>query len=97
MYDDRPLPFLIGSKEWHEKWHIGLVESDADELSENENADEMSESSSSMVSMPTNVPASLSESDQSTTWGIANAAAKSLVTKQQTGFLNYKNIHFVCY
>lgn len=84
MYQDRPLPYLIGSKEWHEKWHIGLVESDADDLSENENADEMSESPSSMVSMPSNVPASLSESEQST-WGIGNAAKPS-TAQQPPGF-----------
>lgn len=32
-HEDRPLPHLIGSKAWNEKWHIGLNDSD-DDLSE---------------------------------------------------------------
>ena len=27
-YINRPLPHIIGSREWHEKWHAGLLESD---------------------------------------------------------------------
>ena len=44
-YQNRPLPYLIGSKEWQEKWHIGLVESENEESSGKEEDDEMSESS----------------------------------------------------
>lgn len=73
-YKDRPLPHLIGSKEWHEKWHIGLVQSDADDDSANENDDAMSESSSDLSS---NVPGSLSES----------GSPLKIATKQSTGKL----------
>lgn len=38
-YKHRPLPYLIGSKGWHEKWHIGLVEEDSDQ-SDNDNNDD---------------------------------------------------------
>jgi WASH complex subunit FAM21 len=27
-YVNQQMPFLIGSREWKEKWHVGLVESD---------------------------------------------------------------------
>lgn len=63
-YKDRPLPYLIGSKNWHEKWHIGLVLSDAEDNSDNENIDAMSESSSDSLS--SNIPASNSDSEYST-------------------------------
>ncbi|KAF5286996.1 hypothetical protein FQA39_LY16110 [Lamprigera yunnana] len=37
-YAHRPLPYLIGSEEWHKKWHVGLLdsssESDQDKISE---------------------------------------------------------------
>lgn len=69
-YKDRLLPFLIGSKEWYEKWHVGLVESDTDDaatLSDNENENENEnddlESWSPSHSMSTNVPGSLSDSE----------------------------------
>lgn len=64
-YQNRPLPYLIGSKEWHEKWHIGLEEDESDE-SDNENADEASMSSSPSISVSSNVPVSLSESENPT-------------------------------
>lgn len=69
-YRDRPLPHLIGSKDWQEKWHIGLVDSDAEDVSEN-TIDEMSESSSSasVASLQSHVPDSKSESESSV-WGI---------------------------
>lgn len=35
-YYDRPLPHIIGSEEWHKKWHVGLQESSSE--SENEAA-----------------------------------------------------------
>lgn len=69
-YEHRPLPYLIGSKEWHEKWHIGLVDEESDD-SDNEHLDQESISSSSAstpdhVSLSSNVPASLSESENPT-------------------------------
>lgn len=36
-HEDRPLPHLIGSKAWNEKWHIGLYDSD-DDLSQDGDA-----------------------------------------------------------
>lgn len=77
-YRNRPLPHLIGSKHWQEKWHIGLVDSDADDGSDNDPIDEMSEStpssSPSMSSLHSHVPASMSESENSV-WGIDATAA----------------------
>lgn len=64
-YKHRPLPYLIGSKEWHEKWHIGLVEEESEE-SDNENVEERSLSSSPALSVSSNVPVSLSESENPT-------------------------------
>lgn len=79
-YRNRPLPHLIGSKDWQEKWHIGLVDSDADEDSDIEPIDEVSSSSSSsspsMASLHSHVPASMSESENSV-WGIDATAAVS--------------------
>lgn len=70
LYEHRPLPHLIGSKDWHEKWHIGLVDEDSDG-SGNENIDDeasisSSSSSSHGVSISSNVPVSLSESENPT-------------------------------
>lgn len=62
-YQDRPLPYLIGSKEWHEKWHIGLVESDMDDVTDSDNDNDTMKSSSSTNSLSSNVPVSLSESE----------------------------------
>lgn len=65
LYKNRPLPFLIGSKEWYVKWHIGLAESDTDDaatLSDNDNKNEDLESWTPTHSMSTNMPTSLSES-----------------------------------
>lgn len=77
-YRDRPLPYLIGSKDWQEKWHIGLVESDTEDASDIEPIDEMSESlsssSPSMASLHSHVPASMSESEYSV-WGNGATAA----------------------
>lgn len=74
-YKHRPLPYLIGSKEWHEKWHIGLIEEDSDQ-SENENNEDEEEdgedeeiqsmSSSPAISVSSNVPVSLSEYENPT-------------------------------
>lgn len=65
QYADRPLPYLIGSKEWHEKWHIGLNEEDSEESGNenNEEEDSLSSSPSPAPSLSSNVPASLSESE----------------------------------
>lgn len=80
-YRNRPLPYLIGSKDWQEKWHIGLVDSDADDGSDNDPIDEMSESTSSpspsMSSLHSHVPASMSESENSV-WGIDAKAAATM-------------------
>lgn len=73
-YKHRPLPYLIGSKEWHEKWHIGLVEEDSDENENDDDEDEEEEheeeahslSSSPAISVSSNVPVSLSESENPT-------------------------------
>lgn len=72
LYEHRPLPYLIGSKDWHEKWHIGLVDEDSDG-SGNENIDDeasisssASSSSSHGLSISSNVPVSLSETENRT-------------------------------
>lgn len=44
-YLDRPLPFIIGTEEWHKKWHVGLQdtssdEGDSDKLSDNYSDDD---------------------------------------------------------
>lgn len=81
-YKNRPLPHLIGSKEWHEQWHVGLLLSDADDNSDSENVDAMSESSSESSS--SDVPAgSLSES---------GSPVKILPPKKSTG--NDEDAHF---
>lgn len=59
------MPYLIGSKEWHEKWHIGLVEEETDD-SDNENLDQESLLSSPDHVSSSNVPESLSESENLT-------------------------------
>ncbi|XP_058122381.1 WASH complex subunit 2 [Anopheles coustani] len=41
---DRPLPHVIGSREWQNKWHVGLI--DSDDESSSERKEEYSESSS---------------------------------------------------
>lgn len=61
-HDDRPLPHLIGSKEWIQKWHVGLVDSDDDQSIDDKSApDDLSCTSSSnddtisrSVSLPSN-------------------------------------------
>ncbi|XP_044763788.1 WASH complex subunit 2 [Coccinella septempunctata] len=48
-YINRRLPFVIGSEEWHKKWHVGLEETDSEneqsseKLSESESEDNVSE------------------------------------------------------
>lgn len=71
-YLNRPLPHLIGSKQWIEKWHIGLIESDEEVLSEEEpeqfsqsSEDEDEEESISNSPQTSNAPTT-SESDFAT-------------------------------
>lgn len=62
-YLDRATPFVIGSKEWKEKWHIGLVESEDE--SEEDIPEEFSDSSDgNSLSISLNVQ-TVSESDGS--------------------------------
>lgn len=68
-YKDRPLPYLIGTKEWHEKWHIGLAEDeneDSDDEDKRGSEDDASLSSSPAMSVSSDVPVSLSESENPT-------------------------------
>lgn len=68
-YQNKPLPYMIGSKEWKEKWHVGLLDSD-EEASDEEPKEEFSDSSdlddqlSASISLPSTGP-TLSESEQS--------------------------------
>ncbi|XP_037044014.1 WASH complex subunit 2 isoform X2 [Bradysia coprophila] len=68
-YLNRPLPHLIGSKQWNDKWHVGLIESDEEVLSDEEPEEpEFSQSSSdegdSLSNSPqTSNPPTTSESD----------------------------------
>lgn len=74
-YISHAVPHIIGTQEWKEKWHLGLVESDLETDEENEVADEYSSSSddpSISVSLPSNTP-TMSESDVGSMWGL-NAA-----------------------
>lgn len=69
---DLPFPLLIGSKEWKEKWHIGLLESDI-ESDDDQKVEEFSDSSSNpslSASLPSNA-ATTSESEASF-WGLNN-------------------------
>lgn len=69
LYQDRPLPHLIGSKEWHDKWHVGLIDSDAEDVSDNEGANDLTKSStsssSSLGSLPSHAPTTKSGSENS--------------------------------
>lgn len=67
-YLNRPLPHLIASKQWNDKWHIGLIESDEEVMSDEEPEEEFSQSSSEgedsiSVSPQTSNPPTTSESD----------------------------------
>lgn len=94
-YHNRPLPYLIGSKEWHEKWHIGLIDSDLedDDMSGNGGNEEMSDSSSTVGSLHSHVPASTSESEHSV-WGVASAVAAAAVTVNNNEHVNGNNNQF---
>lgn len=67
-HHERPLPHLIGSKEWTNNWHVGLVESDDeapdDEEADNDNAaaiaiDEFSSSEDDTISMSVSLPSNV--------------------------------------
>ncbi|XP_055379383.1 WASH complex subunit 2 [Condylostylus longicornis] len=77
------LPALIGSEEWNEKWHIGLLDSDDESASEKGNApEEFSDDSAENISLPSIGP-TISESGSSV-WSI------SRVLSHQTRKLNNK-------
>ncbi|XP_058815524.1 WASH complex subunit 2 [Topomyia yanbarensis] len=68
-YISRPLPHIIGSQEWREKWHAGLI--DSEEESEAEIKEQYSDSSDSDRLFPsqTNSNHTPSESEGSV-WGV---------------------------
>ncbi|XP_058451410.1 WASH complex subunit 2 [Malaya genurostris] len=68
-YIRRPLPHIIGSQEWREKWHAGLI--DSEEESEAEAKEQYSDSSDSDTMFPsqTNSNHTPSESEGSV-WGV---------------------------
>ncbi|XP_065090273.1 WASH complex subunit 2 [Ochlerotatus camptorhynchus] len=68
-YINRPLPYIIGSQEWREKWHAGLI--DSDEESDTETKEQYSDSSDSERMFPsqTNSNHTPSESEGSV-WGV---------------------------
>lgn len=43
IYSDRPLPFIIGSDEWHKKWHVGLIDSSSDDEETQQDKEQFSE------------------------------------------------------
>uniref|UniRef100_A0A1B0CYN3 FAM21/CAPZIP domain-containing protein n=1 Tax=Phlebotomus papatasi TaxID=29031 RepID=A0A1B0CYN3_PHLPP len=76
----RPLPFLIGSKEFKEKWHVGLVDSESD--TENEAEDQYSESGSESghsVSLRS-AGGNISGSEADSVWGL-QATSNALAHK----------------
>ncbi|XP_037923820.1 WASH complex subunit 2 isoform X2 [Hermetia illucens] len=84
--DARPLPYIIGSKEWIEKWHVGLCDSDED-YSEDEKEEEFSESSDSVsisASPASNAP-TISESEFSA-WGLQRNIADTYGKRQDGSY-----------
>lgn len=71
-HNDRPLPHLIGSKEWTQQWHVGLADSDDDlsngrksPSSENDSLSSLdNDTVSKSISLPSNAPTA-SDSDYS--------------------------------
>lgn len=49
-YLNRPLPYVIGTEEWHKKWHVGLLESSSE--SETEQLSEKFSDSDSESDLP---------------------------------------------
>lgn len=68
-YISRPLPHIIGSQEWRDKWHAGLI--DSEEESDTETKEQYSDSSDSdgMFPSQTNSNHTPSESEGSV-WGV---------------------------
>lgn len=44
-YIDRPLPYVIGTEDWHKKWHVGLLDSSSESEAE-KNSERYSDSDS---------------------------------------------------
>uniref|UniRef100_A0A1A9ZAU9 FAM21/CAPZIP domain-containing protein n=1 Tax=Glossina pallidipes TaxID=7398 RepID=A0A1A9ZAU9_GLOPL len=44
-YSKKALPYIFGSKQWHDHWHVGLCETQGSEFSGDELSDEFSEAS----------------------------------------------------
>lgn len=79
-YAHRPLPFLIGSKEFKEKWHVGLVDSESD--TDNEVEEQYSESGSESghsVSLQS-AGGNISGSEADSVWGL-QATSNALAHK----------------
>ncbi|XP_055639668.1 WASH complex subunit 2 [Toxorhynchites rutilus septentrionalis] len=68
-YIDRPLPYIIGSQKWREKWHVGLI--DSEEETDSDTKQQFSDSSDSEGMFPsqTNSNHTPSESEGSV-WGV---------------------------
>lgn len=49
-YLSRQLPYIIGSEEWHKKWHVGLIESSSE--SEEDKVSEKYSDSDSELDLP---------------------------------------------
>ncbi|XP_050089080.1 WASH complex subunit 2 [Anopheles aquasalis] len=67
---ERPLPHVIGSKEWQSKWHVGLI--DSDDESSSDRKEEYSESSSDTDGMFPSQPNSKNQTpseSESSIWG----------------------------
>ncbi|XP_058056430.1 WASH complex subunit 2 [Anopheles bellator] len=67
---ERPLPHVIGSKEWHSKWHVGLI--DSEDESNSDRKEEYSESSSDTDGMFPSQPNSKNHTpseSESSIWG----------------------------
>lgn len=50
LYIERPLPYIIGTTEWHKSWHVGLEDSSSD--SETEKVSENFSESDSESDLP---------------------------------------------
>ncbi|XP_055596431.1 WASH complex subunit 2 [Uranotaenia lowii] len=68
-YIHRPLPHLIGSAEWRDNWHVGLI--DSEEESETETKDQYSDSSDSDGMLPSRAESNNTPSEsEGSVWGI---------------------------
>ncbi|XP_055687726.1 WASH complex subunit 2 [Lutzomyia longipalpis] len=82
-YRHRPLPYVIGSKEFKEKWHVGLVDSESDTENEDAQFSEGASESEMSVSLPNSAGDSEGESDYACQ-GTSNAAAYKSDDEQPT-------------